>query len=111
MDASFVVGALASAVAISAWQGVAAWRRHRRERSTAAPVGSNVPDRVVRRVRISPTVAADIFERAGGSFGYHLLDADGDGERWIGSARGSPASAYDTADRAEAHARRAAARG
>jgi hypothetical protein len=105
--------AIATLVAIAAWQGYAAYRAHKHGRSKAPDSRSSVPNRIVRRVIISPTTAADIFERSGGSFGFVLLTrvVDEDGERWLDRGQAGHGSAFDTPAHAEEHARRAAVGG
>jgi hypothetical protein len=105
--------ATATLVVIAAWQGYAAYRAQRQVRSSAPDVRSSAPNRIVRHVVISPTTAANIFERPGGSFGFMLLTriVDEDGERWLERGQAGVASAFDTPERAEEHARSAVAGG
>jgi hypothetical protein len=101
-----LVGAVASFVAIAAWQ----WLRSRKARSPAPAAGSDSGNVVVRRVELSPTLGVHVFARPGGSFGYYLAHRDAEsGSSWRGSAEWGRGSAFATVDLAEEHGRRDAA--
>jgi hypothetical protein len=102
-----VVAGLSYGVARELW-------RARQARSSAPAAGGGSRNKIVRRIEISPTLGAHIFQRPGGSFGYYLahkVSAPEEADRWTGSAETGPGSAFGTAELAEEYARKDAASG
>jgi hypothetical protein len=102
---SLIAGAIATFVVLGAIEVFKA----RRQRSKAPPAGSTPRSTLVRVVELSPTLAIQVFQRPGGSFGYYYLRKSAHDGHWSPPFNMGSGGAFDAADRAEEQGRADAA--